>query len=317
MTARRRLTNLIDQGVIPRERIDEAAALTVRPASAAWWRFIDGLLLALGSLSVAFALLFFIAYNWNDLGRFTKFGLVQVFLVAALIGYCRCAPGTIGAKVSLLIATIGLGVLLALFGQTYQTGADPWQLFFNWALLMLPWALISRFPALWLLWVALINISAVLYHQVLPGGFFGRPEQAAWCLFALNLAALTAWEILALRWEWLRERWAIRLIGVGAGASVTWSVLLAIVGPGSGLLAGPVWAIWLAAMYGTYRKVKPDLFMLAGCCLSVITVVVTFLAEHFLGTEYVMIFLLLTAVVVGMGAGSAIWLKHVQEEVAE
>src|SRR5699024_2163378 len=66
----------------------------------------------------------------------------------------------------LLIASIITGSLLALFGQVYQTGADTWQLFFGWALLITPWVLIARFPALWLLWLGLINACLVLYLDV-------------------------------------------------------------------------------------------------------------------------------------------------------
>ena len=55
-------------------------------------------------------------------------------------------PGKpIFAKGCLTIAVLSVGALMALFGQTYQTGADPWQLFFNWAVVIIPFVLISRF----------------------------------------------------------------------------------------------------------------------------------------------------------------------------
>ena len=66
----------------------------------------------------------------------------------------------------LLIASIITGSLLALFGQIYQTGADTWQLFFAWAILITPWVVIARFPALWLLWLGLINAFLLLYLDV-------------------------------------------------------------------------------------------------------------------------------------------------------
>src|SRR5690606_26743262 len=66
----------------------------------------------------------------------------------------------------LLIASIITGSLLALFGQIYQTGADTWQLFFAWAILITPWVVIARFPALWLLWLGLINALLLLYLDV-------------------------------------------------------------------------------------------------------------------------------------------------------
>ena len=71
----------------------------------------------------------------------------------------------------LLSAMILVGGLMALFGQTYQTGADPWQLFFNWALLVFPWVLISRFHVMWLVWLGLLNLSVHQYFQVF-GGYF-------------------------------------------------------------------------------------------------------------------------------------------------
>ncbi|MBC8290414.1 MAG: DUF2157 domain-containing protein, partial [Planctomycetes bacterium] len=46
------------------------------------------------------------------------------------------------------------GVFLAVFGQVYQTGADEWLLFAGWAGLILPWTALSRFEALWILWLA-------------------------------------------------------------------------------------------------------------------------------------------------------------------
>jgi uncharacterized membrane protein len=220
--------------------------------------------------------------------------------------------------VSLLAATISLGVLLALYGQTYQTGADPWQLFFNWALLMLPWAIIGRFPAIWIVWVVLMNTSIVLYHQTFRGIFWfmsGSETGMFWLMFILNTLLLAAWEFLAGTWHWLSERWAIRLLATGSGVPLTWLVLHAIFDSSHGsFLPGVVWAIWLALMYLIYRKTKPDLFMLAGCCLSGITVSVSFLGKHLLKNGSAGGFLLLALLVIGMGASAAFWLKNVHQE---
>lgn len=53
-----------------------------------------------------------------------------------------------GAQASLFTSALLVGGLLALFGQTYQTGANLLQLFFTWSLRILPEALIARLPAL-------------------------------------------------------------------------------------------------------------------------------------------------------------------------
>ncbi|MCL1477646.1 MAG: DUF2157 domain-containing protein [Marinobacter sp.] len=89
-------------------------------------------------------------------------------------------------KVALLSTGLLLGGLLALFGQTYQTGADPWQLFFVWMLLLTPFALIGRFAPLWVLWAVLVNLALTLYFQ--PTGRFSTEAygQLLWVQFAAN-----------------------------------------------------------------------------------------------------------------------------------
>jgi len=319
ISPRSQLIELIEQGAIPVEKIGDALnAAKIAPDGKTWRIFIDHLLLWLGGLALAFAVMFFTAYNWNDIGRFAKFGMVEGFIVIAIVAYCRFGDHSTASKVSLLVATICLGVLLALYGQTYQTGADPWQLFFYWALLMLPWAIIGRFPAIWIVWIVLINISIVLYHQTFRGVFWfmsGSETGMLWLTFIFNTLVLAAWEFLAETWHWLSERWAIRLLATGSGVPLTWLVLHVIFARSDGsFLPGLAWAIWLALMYFIYRKTRPDLFMLAGCCLSGITVSVSFMGKHMLKNGSAGSFLFLALLVIGMGAGAAFWLKNVHQE---
>src|SRR5262245_43202671 len=105
----------------------------VLPERRHWRDFLDRLLLWSGAVALAAAVVFFVAHNWNDLGKYAKFGLVELLILAAVVGYWRLGPDRAAGKASLLVASILLGALLALFGQTYQTGADTWELFANWA----------------------------------------------------------------------------------------------------------------------------------------------------------------------------------------
>lgn len=319
MTHRCQIIELVEQGHIPVDKIGDAlTVLKVAPDSKAWRTFIDHFLLWLGGLALAFAAMFFIAYNWNDVGRFAKFGMVEGLIVLAIVAYWKLGEDKVAGKVSILVATISLGVLLALYGQTYQTGADPWQLFFNWALLMLPWALIGRFPALWIIWVVLINLSIVLYHQAFRGVFwfmFGSDTDMLWLVFLFNTLALIVWESLLKTWLWLSERWATRLLAVGSGSSISWLALYAIFDHKDGnILPGLAWVIWLAALYFVYRKIRPDLFMLAGGCLSGIVVFITFLSRHLLDGGSSGGFLLIALLVIGLGTGAAIWLRNIHRE---
>ena len=139
---RRELMSLIERGAIPPEQVSRVVEVAgLRPSSRAWVIFIDRLLLWLGGLALAFAVLFFIAYNWAEMGRWLRFGMVQAAMALAVGVAIWPKASPMVQRVALTSATLLVGVLLALFGQVYQTGADPWQLFFIWAVLTLPWVL--------------------------------------------------------------------------------------------------------------------------------------------------------------------------------
>lgn len=317
---RSQILQWVAQGVIDKQNAQ--AALTcvgVLPTAQYWKIFIEQLLLWLGGLALAFSVMFFIAYNWSVMGRFAKFALIESALVVCVLLYLKFDVEKIAAKVALTMATILLGVLLAFYGQTYQTGADPWQLFANWALLMLPWALVAQFAAIWLLWIGLLNLAITLYFQA-RGGFFWRvvssTEDMFWILFLFNSLMWLLWELLAQRFSWLAERWAVRLLAIASGASITFLCLYAIFeNYSSEAFAVVLYFAWAAVMYLVYRKRIPDLFMLAGLCLSGIVVANSFFARHLLESgDTAGGFFFLTFLVIGMAAGAAVWLKNIYQE---
>ena len=312
------LIELIERGTIPPAKVGHALAVAgVAPDGKAWTLFIDRLLLWLGALALAFAVLFFVAYNWNELGRFAKFGMVEALIALAVLAYWKFGDDTGAGKASLFVATILLGVLLALYGQTYQTGADPWQLFFTWSLLMLPWAIIGRLAAMWILWIALLNLAIVLYYQTSGGALrllLFADMETYWFVFLFNTLALALWESLSRRWQWLAERWAARLLAVTAGVPITLLMLFVVFDYESvGAAPAVAWAGWLAAGFFVYRKLKPDLFMLAGGCLSGIVVFVSLLARHMLDSSAGYLFIAL--IIIGLGTGAAVWLRNVHREL--
>lgn len=311
----------IEQGAISKDKTtDVLSAAGVLPDGLRWRVFIENLLAWLGGLALAFSMMFFIAYNWEAMGRFAKFALVEASIVLCLGVYWKLDVNKIAAKISLTIAIILLGVLLALYGQTYQTGADPWQLFANWALLMLPWAFVAQFASIWLIWVALLNLSIVLYFQTssfMFGLFFSDIENVFWILFIFNSFVWVVWELLASRFSWLEERWTIRLIAIVSGFSISYLMLMVIFDHYSSRV--PVffiYLVWAGALYYSYRRIKHDLFMLAGLCLSAIVVITSFFANNLLDQhDSVGGFFFLTLIVIAMAAGAAKWLKNLQKEM--
>lgn len=318
--SRRELVSLIEQGVIPPDQVAKAVRITgLNPSPRAWAVFVDRLLLWLGGLMLAFSVLFFIAYNWAEMGRWLRFGMVQAALVLAVGIALWANANAVAYRVALTAASLLVGVLLALLGQVYQTGADPWQLFFVWALLALPWVWAARFELLWMLWLGLLNLAIGLYFRTWGGPFgaLANSDAALWGVLGLNTLALAAWEWGAYSRRWGSGLWAARLLAVGSGVPIT-LLLMSLIAE-----MPPVWSpvvvaypLWLAALYAVYRHWRPDLFMIAGGCISAITVVTWLLARYLLweGDWQEGSLMLMAVAVLAMGAGAVMWLKRLHRE---
>jgi uncharacterized membrane protein len=322
LAPRREILAWAAQKRIKAGRLTEALRLAqAEPTAADWRRFLDLLLLWLGAVFVAVGLIFFIAYNWQAMGRYAKFGLVEVALLAAVVCSRKLGLDGLSGKAALCVASLLVGALLALIGQTYQTGADPWQLFAGWALLILPWVIIGRLAALLLFWVGLVNLSLLLYLQTFPRafGFIGlvfTTPTLLWSLFVLNTLVLCLWELAAqARVSWLSERWPLRALVVAGGGLITALAAWGILEFGSFSAAGPlVYLVCLAIAYAVYRRRVQDIFVLAGGVLSVILVVTTGLARLLLSHADAGGLLLIGLAAIGMSAAGGWWLKTIVQE---
>ena len=86
---------------------------------------------------------------------------------------------------------LGIGALFAYFGQTYQTGADPWQLFALWAVLALPLCLGARSDVLWAPWALVVVTAISLWtHAHLGHRWRVQPEDLRTHALAWLLAVL-------------------------------------------------------------------------------------------------------------------------------
>lgn len=175
-------------------------ALDLTPAARGWAQILTGTFAAAGLALLAAALVFAVAFNWDALGHFSRFALVQALvLLFGLAAWWRGVE-TVSGAAALFAAALATGALLALFGQTYQTGADPYSLFTVWALLLLPWLLHARRAALWLLWVVIADTALSLYcSQVLGEAawmrWFGHVQWSSALVILFNGALLIAFEL--------------------------------------------------------------------------------------------------------------------------
>jgi len=318
---RENLSSLINQGHLLPQHTDEALRLTaISPSAQSWHKFIDALLLWLGTLALALALMFFVAFNWTELGRFAQFSLVEAAIIIAIAVYYKVPKESLISTASIVLASLFLGVLLALYGQTYQTGADTWQLFFTWALLILPWTLLAKLPAQWILWITLLNLSIIFYFDQfnsLLWMVFSSDTSLLWVLFMFNLSVHILWELNSFRLKSKNtEAWYIRLLVLAAGLPLTWLMFVAILDKKSALITFVIWVIYLSGLYVMYKRIKPDLFVLAWGCFSAIAVIITFIGKQVLTSSHGSdAWLILALAVIALGTASAYWLKHLHQEL--
>lgn len=212
--------------------IDAALRLSgLRPDAPTWRAFAARVLHTAGIGAVGAGVLFFVAANWQAFGVLGRFALLQVALIGCIGVALWRAPPLPPGRAALILATLLTGALLALFGQSYQTGADVHELFFTWAALALPFALAGLSGALWGVWWTVLNLALALLCGWLSPDHFVWRFIAGWGIERSALLVLPC---------------AINLLGAGA--------CVALRGSRFGTAAPPWLARYLASLgfaYGT------------------------------------------------------------------
>ncbi|WP_051237091.1 DUF2157 domain-containing protein [Ottowia thiooxydans] len=278
-----------------------------------------GMLIAAALLGGS-GLIFWIAANWQDLSRGARLALIEGSLLMTLVVACF-VPRV--REASLLASLLVLGGLLALIGQTYQTGADSWQLFAAWAVLSLPWVLGARSDLLWTPWVGIAALALSLSTG--PLGMMRwfsltEPHRVALALTFLAWLVLGLVPLAVAHVRWLRlpgglGRWSHRLsVGLALGAwtglgiaSLFYSDTMSVAWPVAAVLVmGMLWMNWQSR----WR----DLPCLSLAVLAA-NVLVMSLAARFLLNNDEHVMTLLTLGVLGLIClgGSATWLLRQQQ----
>ena len=267
---------MIEAAGLPADTAAHVLALASRtPSRGEWQRFLGAALLVLGAGLVLSGVVSFFAFNWAALGTFTKMGLIGSAIAACALGALP-RPDTLVARVLLFAASVLVGALLAVFGQTYQTGADPWGLFAVWALLILPWAFAACFTPLWLLVVALLDVAFGLYvGQVLASP--GWDVTLVLGIVAMHVLAVMAWELQHMRRPpWLTDNWAPRAVIAATLFPLMAPSLMVVLYPAWGGRLGAVslgLLTFVVVLVGTfYTLVRRDTFMLTAAAGSVMAV---------------------------------------------
>lgn len=136
-----------------------------------WAHFLRRSSLLIAAVLLGSALIMAVAANWLSWPKVGRIALILVTITALVVFALRTglqkpkdwASGYSLSSLSVNLAAIAIGGLFALIGQSYQTGADPWQLFALWALLLLPWLITLRSLFIILLVLTITNVALLLF----------------------------------------------------------------------------------------------------------------------------------------------------------
>ncbi|WP_114194822.1 DUF4401 domain-containing protein [Edaphovirga cremea] len=256
----------------------------VRPGRQAWRLFLSRVLLLAGSLAIICGVIFFFAWNWAAMPVMAKFGVIELLIVAlAILIWWRWYDAV--SRTALLAAGFFFGALFAVFGQIYQTGADSWELFRAWTLVLIPLALIGRQVGLWFLTWLVANIGLNLFFYSYSSRFttsFSLLDSAFYVNTFLTYGYLLFQGLCLLTWE-ATERfgktkspdkttnhWFPRIMAAYFLLSLTMPVIEEIIDFSfrqHGYVFLLCWLVVMAGGYGWYRYRQPDLCMLTfGIC---------------------------------------------------
>jgi uncharacterized membrane protein len=315
MSRRQQILDWAEQGHIAPCRLPLALkSADIIPDRQHWLEFLDRILLGLGILLLLSGIVFFVAANWNILGKFGHFALLEGLLLTGILISWRLGTQSLAGQAAIIASSLLVGILLALIGQTYQTGADSWELFLPWTLLILPWVLLAGNGILWLIWIALLNMSIITYMGVYHSPLrtlFGA-DDVSWALFLINTLALILWQLLTTSHK---HQWGLRLLATTSGIFITILTLPAVAGSSPSSWAVPVWLLWLAGLYWGYRHKTRDLYILTGAVLSLIVIISTAVGRYLLADFNVGTLFLMTLLVLGLSAAGGWWLRQVLKEI--
>ena len=301
------------QGCIQRANIEQALVVSeTNHSPSQWLNFISTSLLWLSILSMAFGTIFFFAYNWVDISTLQKFVLVQALIVISTFFYTQTEKQSTANTAILFFIALLIGSLFALFGQTYQTGKDPWQLFFLWTVVITPIAFVSRSSSLWLLWLFLANLALYLFFQTQPSfwGIFFQNDRYILVYSFLNLLAAVGFELLCHKKK-IFNRIASQVALIAAMMAFTWVSVYSIFEvfhTNSKSFDFIFYILWMVAIYFYYRIKTLDVLVLSSWAVSGIVSILALVGKIFGDSFDEGTLLLFGFLIIGLSTTGVKWL---------
>ncbi|MCC6275572.1 MAG: DUF2157 domain-containing protein [Leptospiraceae bacterium] len=314
------LRGLVREGFLESQNFQKSEKLAgLNPASHDWVHFINYYLLSLGAGLFIVGVIFFFAYNWKDLHKFAKLGIVQfLFLSFFSIAFIKGRESAVG-KISLFLSSVVIGIYFAVFGQIYQTGADAYELFLIWTILVTVFAVLGKDENLLFFWVFLINLTLTLFWSQRIQPSYDSDIRLIELLFVLNVVSFAFWEYSFNKKKFaISRRWASVIFALASIFCISIATLAFILENPErmdGIYRGYYYAapvIYLAffvALFYYIIFISPDLFLAAMSFLSFIVIITVGISKFMKLDSHD--FLFLSAFVMTEAAISVVLLKKI------
>ena len=111
----------------------------------------------------------FTAYNWATMSNVEKLAVPSVLIIAGLVAYLFLEK-EIYKNLAIFFSSFMIGTLFAVYGQVYQTGADVWVLFRNWAIFLIIPMVATGYYSVMTLFSIVVVISTSFYLDLYLSG---------------------------------------------------------------------------------------------------------------------------------------------------
>lgn len=240
---------------LPEKDIEKAFKEFVYPDQKAWQRFLHWFLLILGLGFCVAGIIFFFAYNWNDLHKFVKIGILELIIVCTVLFLLLLNLKQTIRNILLTFAALLVGVLFAVYGQIYQTGADAYDFFLAWTIFISLWVFVTNFAPLWLLYLLLWNTTIILYSQQVASGWSEMSLYTILLLVnALFLILLSVLSVKLLKKSF--PNWFLHVVAIVAISFATIGMIMGIVEPAQSGFPLLIFFVVLLFVLGIWHAMK-------------------------------------------------------------
>lgn len=184
---------IAEHALLQEKQVERVFEEHVYSSKQQWQKFLSITMLVLGLGFIVSGIIFFFAFNWDKLSKFEKLGLMGGLLIASVVLSITLKVKPLIRQIIITASVMLIGVLFAVFGQIYQTGANSFDFFLAWTIFSALWVWAGNFPPLTSIWLILAHVTFFLYAEQ-----FGADWGVVYTCLIVFVADLVLWMMLKL-----------------------------------------------------------------------------------------------------------------------